>query len=162
MGICIPIYCAIRQTHTTVWRVPQITGTSTFSTVYWDSGLHTCKLNSHILFSINIHSRCCCFNRKEDDYLSKTYLANEKRALKFPKSKIDTFGKHAFAAYGPLAWDCLPKEFRSCDQIGAFKRNLKTHLFVKFLNKSTLAILFWRIIVKRPRMYIIHTVCGAI
>ena len=37
-------------------------------------------------------------------------------------------------------------------EIEAFKRNLKTHLFVKFVNESTLAIWFWRIIVKRPRM----------
>ena len=54
--------------------------------------------------------------------------------------------------YGHLAWNCLPKEIRLCDEIEAFKRNLKTHLFVKFMNESTLAIWFWRIIVKRPRM----------
>ena len=51
-----------------------------------------------------------------------------------------------------LAWNCLPKEIRLCDEIEAFKRNLKTHLFVKFVNESTLAVWFWRIIVKRPRM----------
>ena len=67
-------------------------------------------------------------------------------------SMNDTFGKHAFAVYGPLAWNCLPKEIRLCDEIEAFKRNLKTHLFVKFVNESTLAIWFWRIIVKCPRM----------
>ena len=71
---------------------------------------------------------------------------------KVPKFKHDTFGKRAFAVYGPLAWNCLPKEIRLCDEIEAFKRNLKTHLFVKFVNESTLAIWFWRIIVKRPRM----------
>ena len=31
-------------------------------------------------------------------------------------------------------------------------RNLKTYLFVKFVNESTLAIWFWGIIVKHPRM----------
>ena len=85
---------------------------------------------------------------------SKRYSirSNEERVLKVPKFKHDTFGKRAFAVYGPLAWNCLPMEIRLCDEIEAFKRNLKTHLFVKFVNESTLAIWFWRIIVKRPRM----------
>ena len=78
--------------------------------------------------------------------------SNEERVVKAPKFKHDTFGKHAFAVYGPLAWNCLPKEIRLYDEIEAFKRNLKTHLFVKFVNESTLAIWFWRIIVKHPRM----------
>ena len=85
---------------------------------------------------------------------SKRYSirSNEERVLKVPKFKHDTFGYRAFAVYGPLAWNCWPKEIRLCDEIEAFKRNLKTHLFVKFVNESTLAIWFWRIIVKRPRM----------
>ena len=85
---------------------------------------------------------------------SKRYSirSNEERVLKVPKFKHDTFGKRAFAVYGPLAWNCLPKEIRLCDEIEAFKRNIKTHLFVKFVNESTLAIWFWRIIVKHPRM----------
>ena len=61
----------------------------------------------------------------------------EERVLKVPKFKHDTFGKRAFAVYGPLAWNCLPKEIRLRDEI---------------VNESTLAIWFWRIIVKRPRM----------
>ena len=85
---------------------------------------------------------------------SKRYSirSNEERVLKVPKFKHDTFGKRAFAVYGPLAWNCLPKEIRLCNEIEAFKRNLKAHLFVKFVNEPTLAIWFWRIIVKRPRM----------
>ena len=85
---------------------------------------------------------------------SKKYsmTPNEGRVLKVPKLKNDTFGRRAFAVYGPLAWNCLPKEIRLCDEIEAFKRNIKTHLFVKFVNESTLAIWFWRIIVKRPRI----------
>ena len=75
---------------------------------------------------------------------SKRYSirSNEERVLKVPKFKYDTFGKRAFAVYGPLAWNCLPKKIRLCDEIEAFKRNLKTHLFVKFVNESTLAIWF--------------------
>ena len=70
--------------------------------------------------------------------------------IAFP-CEIDTFNC-SFAVYGPLAWNCLPKEIRLCDEIEAFKRNLKTPIFIKFVNESTLAIWFWRIILKRPRM----------
>ena len=86
---------------------------------------------------------------------SKIYSirSNEERVLEVPKFKHDIFGKRAVAVYGPLAWNCLPKGImRLCDEIEAFKRNLKTHVFVKFVNESTLAMWFWRIIVKRPRM----------
>ena len=41
-----------------------------------------------------------------------------------------------------------------CDEIEAFKPNIKTHLFVKFVNESTLSIWFCRIIVKSPRMFV--------
>ena len=78
--------------------------------------------------------------------------SNEERVLKVPKFKHDTFGKCAFAVYGPLGWNCLQKQIRLCDEIEAFKRNLKTRLFVKFVNWSTLAIRFWKITVKHPRM----------
>ena len=66
---------------------------------------------------------------------------NEKCVLKASKFKHDTFGKRAFAVYGPLTWDCLPNEFRLCDEIEAFKRNMQTHRFVISVNESTLA--FW-------------------
>ena len=73
-------------------------------------------------------------------------------APKVPKFKHDTFSKPAFAMNKPLAWNCLPKEIRLCDALSAFKRNLKTHLFLKIVNESTLAIWFWWIIIKRPRL----------
>ena len=66
--------------------------------------------------------------------------SNEEHVLKVKKFKQDTFGKSTFAVYGPLAWNSLPKEIRLCDENETFKQNLKTHLFVKFVNESTLAI----------------------
>ena len=88
--------------------------------------------------------------RNDHPSKSKRYSirSNEERVLKVPKFMHDTFGERACAVYGPLAWDCLPKEIRFCNGIEAFKRNRKTHLFVKFVNDSTLAIWFWGIIVK--------------
>ena len=94
---------------------------------------------------------------------SKRYsiVANEEHVLKAPKFKHDTFGNRAFAVYGPLAWNCLPKKIRLCDPIEAFKRNLKTQLFVKFVNQSTLVIWFWKNYFKASKN-VIWTVCGAI
>ena len=42
---------------------------------------------------------------------------NEECALKVLEVKHDTFGKRAFAVYGPLAWNFLPKEINLCDEI---------------------------------------------
>ena len=57
-------------------------------------------------------------------------IKKQKIFHKIPKYKHDTFGEGAFAVCGPLALGCLPKEIRLCDETEAFKRNLKTHLFV--------------------------------
>ena len=59
--------------------------------------------------------------------------SNEACVLKVPRFKHDTFCKQAFIVCGPLAWNCLPKENRLCDDIEAFKQSLKTHLFAKFV-----------------------------
>ena len=66
--------------------------------------------------------------------------SNEACVVTVPKFKHDTFSKRAFAVWGPLAWNCLPKVSRLCDEIEAFKRTIKTRLFVKLVNESTLAI----------------------
>ena len=41
------------------------------------------------------------------------------------------FQKVCIVVCEPLAWNCLSKEIRSCDEIEAFKRNLQNNLFVK-------------------------------
>ena len=73
--------------------------------------------------------------------------SNEECNLNVPKFKHETFGKRAFAVCWHLAWNCILKEIRLFDEIEAFKQTLKTHLFVKFVNESTLAIQF----VRHPR-----------
>ena len=78
--------------------------------------------------------------------------SNEEYAPKVLRLKRDTFGKRAFALCWPLALYCLPKVIRLCDENEAFKPNLQTRHFAKFVNESNLAISFWGIIVKRPRM----------
>ena len=73
---------------------------------------------------------------------SKRYAMRSNNAcvLKVPKFKHDTFGKRAFAVSGPLAWNDLPKEIRLCNEIEKFKQALKTHLFTKFVNESSIVV----------------------
>ena len=57
-------------------------------------------------------------------------------------SKIQAW--HFSQVYIRSVWasgmEMLAKEIRWCDKIEAFKWNLKTHLFFKFVDKSTLAL----------------------
>ena len=73
---------------------------------------------------------------------SKRYAmrSNETCLLRVPKFKHDTFGGRAFMVCGPKTWNSLPQEIRKCDEIEAFKRSLKTHLFVKFVNESSIVV----------------------
>ena len=87
--------------------------------------------------------------------LKHSMSANEACVLKVPKFKHGTFCKHAFTVCGPLAWNCLPKVIRLCDEIEAFKWTLKTHLFIKFVKWVYSCNLNWIIFVKPPRMF--HT-----
>ena len=94
---------------------------------------------------------------------SKIYSirSNEERVLKVPKFKHDTFGTRAFAVYGPLAWNCLPKEIRLYDEIEAFNRNLKTHFFGQICEWIYSCNLILRNYCKAS-WNIIRTVCGDI
>ena len=38
--------------------------------------------------------------------------STDKCALKVPNFKHDTFGKCVITVFGPMAWNCLPKEIR--------------------------------------------------
>ena len=40
---------------------------------------------------------------------------------KIPKFKHNTFGGRPFAVCGLMAWNCLPKDIRLCDEYGTFK-----------------------------------------
>ena len=63
-----------------------------------------------------------------------TLRSNEEVRLYVPKYKCKTFGLRSFAINGPSLWNSLPCELRSLVNIELFKKRLKTHLFVEFLN----------------------------
>ena len=61
--------------------------------------------------------------------------SNSACVLMVPRFRCDTFGKRAFAVAGPMLWNSLPQAIRSCDDVDAFKRDLKTYLFTKFTSE---------------------------
>ena len=67
---------------------------------------------------------------------SSYYLrSNSSLLLEPPKEKmLATLGARSFYAAVPCLWNSLPPELRDVRSINIFKRNLKTHLSVKFFS----------------------------
>ena len=49
--------------------------------------------------------------------------------LTIPKLKNKTFANKAFSVAGPRLWNSLPHNIRNINELSAFKKSLKTHLF---------------------------------
>ena len=93
------------------------------------------------LSSIRFSTRffCWCLNQLKDSHLiSKIYFDHTKKArslcssskhlLTVPKSKLKTFGDHAFSVCGPKLWNDLPNNEKT--STSDFKKKLKTHFFI--------------------------------
>ena len=63
---------------------------------------------------------------------NRALRSNSFDLLMIPKFKLDSFGKRAFAASGPIIWNSLPKALKKCKTINSFKNELKTFLFRKY------------------------------
>ena len=48
--------------------------------------------------------------------------------LAVPRSRLKSFGDHAFSIAAPRLWNALSGSIAECKSIGAFKKCLKTHL----------------------------------
>ena len=55
--------------------------------------------------------------------------SSSKDLLTVPKSKLKTFGDHAFSVCGPRLWNELPVHVKASISTNNFKKKLKTHLF---------------------------------
>ena len=55
--------------------------------------------------------------------------SSSKDLLTVPKSKLKTFGDHAFSVCGPRLWNELPVHVKASISTNDFKKKLKTHLF---------------------------------
>ena len=56
----------------------------------------------------------------------------QQNILAVPFTKCKTFADRAFSVAGPKVWNNLPVELKSQTDFGAFKKQLKTHLYRKF------------------------------
>ena len=54
------------------------------------------------------------------------------RILSIPRVRTKTYGERAFAFCGPEQWNSLPSNIRHTKSTVAFKKILKTHLFLKY------------------------------
>ena len=72
------------------------------------------------------------------EYLKKLHIHRPTRYLRseaddlqltVPRTKCKTFADTAFSVTGPLIWNSLPYDLRSCDSTIGFKKKLKTDLF---------------------------------
>ena len=64
------------------------------------------------------------------------HSSNEFQALAVPRTKHKTFADRAYSVCGPKLWNKLPTSVKSAPDLDIFKKNLKTHLFVReFVSK---------------------------
>ena len=64
---------------------------------------------------------------------SRTLRSTNDKLLKVPKTKLKHFGDRAFYKSGPMVWNSLPPSVTLPCSVSSFKKNLKTHLFRKYL-----------------------------
>ena len=62
---------------------------------------------------------------------SRTLRSNSQNLLVVPNFRLDSFGGRAFSNVSPRLWNNLPQRVRDCATLSAFKRSLKTHLFIQ-------------------------------
>ena len=55
----------------------------------------------------------------------------EQKLLMVPRTRLRTRGDRSFQAVAPKLWNDLPISLRSIESVDAFKRQLKTYLFVQ-------------------------------
>ena len=55
--------------------------------------------------------------------------SSEENLLAIPQSRTKTYGDRAYSVAAPKLWNVLPEELRFINELGHFKRQLKTHLF---------------------------------
>ena len=64
---------------------------------------------------------------------SRTLRSQDSSLLSVPRFSLDSFGKRSFSVFGPITWNSLPVSLRQLQCFTTFKKQLKTHLFQKYL-----------------------------
>ena len=66
-----------------------------------------------------------------------------KDLLKVAKSRLVHYGDKSFSVCAPSLWNDLPSSLRSSTSLDSFKNGLKTELFKRFINNSSLYMKKW-------------------
>jgi len=106
--------------------------------------LHWLDVPDRVLFklAVTVHQ---CLNGRAPPYLSEhcipVYSADMRRHLRsanrhllaVPRFRLNTYGRRAFSAAGPMAWNALPDFFPGpTSSTDCFRRVLKTYLFARY------------------------------
>ena len=65
---------------------------------------------------------------------SRTLRSQDSSLLSVPRFSLDSYGKRSFSVFGPTVWNSLPLFLRQLQCFTTFKKQLKTHLFQKYLS----------------------------
>ena len=60
--------------------------------------------------------------------------ARDDKILEIPFTRSSKFADRSFSVCGPKIWNKLPYNIRNCSNLARFKRELKTHLFIREYN----------------------------
>ena len=104
--------------------------------------LHWLPIKARIEYKLAL----TCFKSKSGNYPSyisdllvpytptQSLRSSSSNNFSIPRIHLKGFGERAFTFSGPSVWNALPQELKSCSTLGHFKKQMKTHLFRKYLN----------------------------
>ena len=104
--------------------------------------LHWLPIKARIEYKLAL----TCFKSKSGNYPSyisdllvpytpsRSLRSSSSSNFSIPHIHLKGFGERAFTFSGPSVWNALPQELKSCSTLGHFKKQMKTHLFRKYLN----------------------------
>ena len=62
----------------------------------------------------------------------KSLRSSSRNLLVIPRSKLKSYGDHAFSVSAHKLWNDIPETIKCSVDLNAFKRNLKTYLFKRY------------------------------
>ena len=87
--------------------------------LFTDVAVHWGCCSSYICDIVNVYNP------------SRLLRSSDKCLLDVPKKRTK-YGKQSFSAMAPILWNSLPLSLRLSQSLSVFKKDLKTHLFVKY------------------------------
>ena len=66
---------------------------------------------------------------------ARNLRSSGRKLLGVPRSKLKSYGDHAFSVAAPRLWNDIPDSIKCSEDLSSFKRNLKTYLFKCYFNE---------------------------